>query len=189
MFDRLLFDRNKFDREVNDSWEGRLSGIGDLVCAPIIITQLRNFILSAYGDLIISVGITLEFGIILSGEGRLASYPDEDKIDIYLNQELTPTLTSYGKIDILNIGDMEVSVLDLRNISLLPGETITIDTDSMVVLFGLVHDVSSLTSDSEFFELDKGTNELRFEIGYEVAPNPMPADELDTIFIWQNRWL
>ena len=189
MFDRLLFDKNKFDREMNDSWEGRLSGLGDLVCTPVIITPLRSFILSAYGGLTISVGITLELDITLSGEGRLASYPDEDKIDIYFNQELTPTLTSYGKIDILSIGDMEVSVLDLRDISLLPGETITIDTDTMVVLFGLVHDVSSLTSDSEFFELDKGTNELRFDWTYETAPVPIPADELEITLIWQNRWL
>ena len=84
---------------------------------------------------------------------------------------------------------MEVSVLDLRNISLLPGETITIDTDSMVVLFGLVHDVSSLTSDSEFFELDKGTNELRFDWTYEANPNPIPENELEVTIIWQNRWL
>ena len=59
----------------------------------------------------------------------------------------------------------------------------------MTVLFGVNHDVSSLTDESIFFELNEGTNELKFEISYEIQPNPLPANELDTTLIWQNRWL
>ena len=192
MFDRLIFDSGKFDRETNDGYEGILSAEGAVICRPTVITPLQHVLFTSLGKLntLYPAYIVYTDILISNSVGQIrGANPDENHMDFILVLPLTITLTSSGDMDILNIGDAVVSVLDLRNINLLPNQTITIDTDAMVVLFGLVHDVSSLTSDSEFFELDKGTNELRFEIGYEVAPNPMPADELDTIFIWQNRWL
>lgn len=62
-----------------------------------------------------------------------------------------------GDLDVFNIGNIQTEIINLRGLSLLPNETITIDTDSMIVLFGLEHDVSSLSNDSVFFNLNEGT--------------------------------
>ena len=192
MFNRLIFDSGKFDREINDGYEGILSAEGAVICRLTVITPLRNVLFTSFGkrNALYLVYILCTDILIPDSVGQIrGANPDENHMYIILVLPLTITLTSSGDMDILNIGDAVVSVLDLRNINLLPNQTITIDTDAMVVLFGLTHDVSSLTSDSVFFELSEGINELKFEIGYEVAPNPMPANELDTTFIWQNRWL
>lgn len=192
MFNRLIFDSGKFDRETNDGYEGILSAEGAVICRPTVITPFQYVLFTSVGGLntLYPVYIVHTDILIPDSIGQIrGANPDESYMGLILILPLTITLTSSGDMDILNIGDAVVSVLDLRNINLLPNQTITIDTDAMVVLFGLTHDVSSLTSDSVFFELSEGINELKFEIGYEVAPNPMPANELDTTFIWQNRWL
>lgn len=185
MFNRLIFDSGKFNRETNDGYEGILSAEGAVICRPTVITPLRYVLFTSVGRLntLYPVYIVHTDILIPDSIGQIRG------ANLVLVLPLTITLTSSGDMDILNIGDAVVSVLDLRNINLLPDQTITIDTDAMVVLFGLEHDVSSLTNDSVFFELSEGINELKFEIGYEVAPDPIPANELETAFIWQNRWL
>lgn len=192
MFNRLIFDSGKFNRETNDGYEGILSAEGAVICRPTMITPFQYVLFTSVGGIKTLYPVYIVYTDILISDsvGQIrGANPNENHMDFNLVLPLTITLTSSGDMDILNIGEAVVSVLDLRNINLLPNQTITIDTDAMVVLLGLTHDVSSLTSDSVFFELSEGINELKFEIGYEVAPNPMPANELDTTFIWQNRWL
>ena len=185
MFNRLIFDSGKFNRETNDGYEGILFAEGAVICRPTVIIPLYYVLSTSIGDLKAFYPVYIVYTDILIPDsiGQIRG------ANLVLVLPLTITLTSSGDMDILNIGDAVVSVLDLRNINLLPNQIITIDTDAMVVLFGLIHDVSSLTNDSSFFELSEGINELKFEIGYEVAPNPMPANELEATFIWQNRWL
>lgn len=69
----------------------------------------------------------------------------------------------------------------LEDINLLPGETVIIDTDLLTVLFNSIEDVSSVTTDSIFFELSPGDN--------EIAINTDSAEHMDVTAIWQNRWL
>lgn len=191
MFNRLIFDSGKFNRETNDGYEVILSAEGAVICRPTVITPFQYVLFTSVGGLntLYPVYMVHTDILISSSIGQIRGANPEDSLGLILVLPLTITFTSSGDMDILSIGTQVVSVLDLREINLLPNETITIDTDAMIILFGLVHDVSSLTNDSSFFELSEGTNELKFEIGYEVAPNPMPANELETTFIWQNRWL
>ena len=57
----------------------------------------------------------------------------------------------------------------------------TIDTDLLQVLFGSIEDVSAVTSDSVFFELNPGENEILISTDSVTT--------LDVTAIWQNRWL
>lgn len=180
MFDRLIFDSGKFDRETNDGYEGRIHGGGELVCSPEMIQNL-NIILDGSATFFMVFGavayITGNAGEIYNGE------------NLVLVMEIDVNLSGAGDFDIFNIGDIVTDILKLNGIALLPGETVTIDTDTMTVLFGLEHDVSSLTNESVFFNLNEGQNELKFIIGYENVPSPIPENELETTIIWQNRWL
>ena len=190
MFDRLIFDSGKFDRETNNSYEGRMHGRGELVCSPEMI-QYLNITLDG------SASFVMVFGIVIyitgnSGEiieGNPPGQGGTGGMELVLIMETDVDLSGAGDLDIFNFGDIVTDVLKLSGITLLPGETITIDSDSMTVLFGLVHDVSSLTSDSVFFYLNEGENELKFIIGYQNPPSPIPENELETTIIWQNRWL
>lgn len=69
----------------------------------------------------------------------------------------------------------------LENINLLPGQTVIIDTDLLVVLFDNIEDVSSVTTDSVFFELSPGEN--------EITINTDSNQPMNVTAIWQNRWL
>ena len=188
MFDRLIFDSGKFNRETNDNYEGYIHGEGELDCA-IEMVQFIGLELNGSGE----VYCQLALFSYISGSGEIiqSHEPDEEpealKLNLVMNMEIK--MIGSGGLDITGLGDAEMDLLYLRGISLLPNQTITIDADSMTVLFGLEHDVSSLTGDSVFFELAKGINELNFEIGYEIDPDPMPANEVEVTAIWQNRWL
>lgn len=189
MFDRFIFDSGKFDRETNDSYEGHIHGSGELVTTPEMIQELSiTFDGSAsFSAVLAAVAyITGNNGEII--DGNLP--PDEyEGLKLVLVMEMNIALSGTGDLDMFNIGDIQTEIINLRGLSLLPNKTITIDTDSMTVLFGLEHDVSSLSNDSVFFNLNEGTNEIKFIIDYESVPSPMPANELETTIIWQNRWL
>ena len=191
MFDSLIFDSGRFDRESNNTYEGYIHGDGKLICQLEVICPFANFMFMGVGALI---NVLTPFAIISGCEGNIieGNQPGQGGnggLELTLVMELDSQINGVGTFDIFNFGDIKTDVLYLRDISLLPGKTITIDTDLMTVLFGFEHDVSSLTDDSIFFELNEGTNEIKFEITYEFDPNPIPANELETTFIWQNRWL
>ena len=73
------------------------------------------------------------------------------------------------------------NIIELIGIEFAPGDTIIIDTDLLQVLFGSKEDVSSVTSDSVFFELNPGENEITIDVDAETV--------LDITAVWQNRWL
>ena len=90
-------------------------------------------------------------------------------------------ITGFGEMTLRRLSAIDESILELININLLPGEVVTIDTDLLQVLFGSIEDVSAVTSDSVFFELNPGENEILISTDSVTT--------LDVTAIWQNRWL
>lgn len=90
-------------------------------------------------------------------------------------------LTGFGGLNIRRLSAMNENILELIGINLLPGETVTIDTDLLQVLFGSREDVSSVTNNSVFFELNPGEN--------EITVSTDTNESLEITGIWQNRWL
>ena len=86
-----------------------------------------------------------------------------------------------GEMILRRLSAMNENVLELIDINIQPGETIIIDTDLLQVLIGSKEDVSSITSDSVFFELNPGENEITVSTDSDTT--------LDVVAIWQNRWL
>jgi len=193
MFDRLIFDSGRFDRETNDKYEGQAHGAGELNTLAEMIYNIDIIIddgASTLFALMAPHAIIESSGEIIEGNpGNPGSQAGNGGLELILIMERDVDFSGVGDIDIFNIGDIQTEIINLRGLSLLPNETITIDTDSMIVLFGLEHDVSSLSNESVFFNLNEGTNEIKFIIGYESVPSPIPANELETTIIWQNRWL
>ena len=94
---------------------------------------------------------------------------------------ITIDVTGSGEMTLRRLSAIDESILELININLLPGEVVTIDTDLLQVLFGSIEDVSAVTSDSVFFELNPGENEILISTDSVTT--------LDVTAIWQNRWL
>ena len=94
---------------------------------------------------------------------------------------ITMDIKSAGEMTLRRLSAIDESILELININLLPGEVVTIDTDLLQVLFGSIEDVSAVTSDSVFFELNPGENEILISTDSVTT--------LDVTAIWQNRWL
>lgn len=100
-----------------------------------------------------------------------------------VNLEIPLIIQSHGQGSFLlrRVGALNENVIELIGINFLPGETITIDTDLLQVLFGAIEDVSSITNESVFFELNPGEN--------EITINTDTDSILEVVAIWQNRWL
>lgn len=162
MFDHNLFDKNGFDSNVPDSSD------------PIFYS---------YGGMRVNFLIESPLTIIFDGNSDLNSSFD-------LCTTLDISIYASSDFSVIGIGDTVLLVIHLENITLLPNEEITIDTDLLTVLFGSEYDVSSITNDSKFFELGPGRNILSFYAEFEGVP-PLPAfdNELDVTVIWENRWL
>lgn len=90
-------------------------------------------------------------------------------------------IMGFGEMPLRRLSAIDESILELIDINLLPGEVVTIDTDLLQVLFGSIEDVSAVTSDSVFFELNPGENEILISTDSVTT--------LDVTAIWQNRWL
>ena len=189
MFDRLIFDSGRFDRETNGNYEGQAHGAGELNTIVEIIYAIDIIIdgASTFFALMAPHAIIKSGGEIVEGNPGLQE--GNGGLELTLVMEYDVDFFCVGDLDVFNIGDIQTEIINLRDLSLLPNETITIDTDLMIVLFGLEHDVSSLSNDSVFFNLNEGINEIKFIIGYESVPSPIPENELETTIIWQNRWL
>ena len=106
------------------------------------------------------------------------------KSTVYFPMPIMPIamgITGFGEMTLRRLSAIDESILELININLLPGEVVTIDTDLLQVLFGSIEDVSAVTSDSVFFELNPGENEILISTDSVTT--------LDVTAIWQNRWL
>ena len=86
-----------------------------------------------------------------------------------------------GGLILRHLSAVNENILELIDMNLLPGETVTIDTDLLQVLLGAKEDVSIVTSDSIFFELNPGENEVSISTDSDTT--------LDVTAVWQNRWL
>lgn len=189
MFDRLIFDSGKFNRETNNLYEGNIHGIGELSIIPEVIYYIYDITFSGSG---LFSGILSTYAIIESNgeiiEGNPLQYGGTGGLELNLVMAKNILLSGGGELNTQNFGDAQTEILELRGIYLLPGQTMTIDTDSMIVLFGTVHDVSSLTRESIFFNLNEGSNQLNFQISYTEPPSSS-GGEIEVTIIWQNRWL
>ena len=132
-----------------------LSGAGAFVPRPVLWTAFVGN-LHGSGGIVINSQIRLQLPLLILQQGQ-------------------------GTTILRRIGALNENVIELIGINFLPGETITIDTDLLQVLFGPIEDVSSITSDSVFFELNPGENEIIIDIDSETT--------MDIVAIWQNRWL
>lgn len=110
----------------------------------------------------------------LTGDSNLAG-------NVTLPMPLLSDLMGSGDIILRRLSAVNENILELININLLPGETVIVDTDLLQVLFGSIEDVSAVTSDSVFFELNPGENEILISTDSNTA--------LDVTAVWQNRWL
>lgn len=79
------------------------------------------------------------------------------------------------------LGALNENMFELDGINLLPGEVVTIDTDLLSVFFGFRQDVSSVTTNSVFFDLSPGENNIVIETD--------AGEDMTVTAIWQNRWL
>lgn len=169
MFDHTLFNKNSFDR-----YEAPVSS---------------DFIISSYGNAIADFLITYNLTISLDGNDGGIS---EESTYFELITPLIISITSTSRAEVSRLGNTDISFIYLEDITLAPGEEITIDTDLLTVLINGVHDVSAITIDSTFFELGPGSNNLIFYPEYDNYPDPYSdplGSELDISLIWQNRWL
>ena len=138
---------------MNQHMKGSLSGEGSFAPQPIFGTSI---------------------GSALYGSGHATS-----KLNMLL--PLVISQRGEGVVTLRRIGGLNENFIELIDINLLPGQTITIDTDLLQVLLGSVEDVSAVTTESVFFELNPGEN--------EIIINSDSGDTMDVITIWQNRWL
>lgn len=86
-----------------------------------------------------------------------------------------------GDLDLRRLGALNENTIELIGVDIPPGQTVTIDTDLLQVLIGAVEDVSSVTTESVFFELNPGEN--------EITVRTDTGQKLEVVAIWQNRWL
>lgn len=209
MFDRFIFNKSRFDREVKESTLDNMdleifSVSSELVIHPIVIVPFNNDGISADGgikpnSLILETCNTIPFN---ANDGGIYGKVPGGEFKLILVLPLTIKINSIGRFDILRVGDTNIDIIEIKDINILPGQTITIDTDLMIVLLGMVHDVSHITDDSVFFELDDGRNELKFDYEIDGAPlsgpigglwggdeNGRVEDHAEITVIWQNRWL
>ena len=136
---------------------GNLVGAGAFTPRPVFETEL--------------------FCDVIRGSGEMSPH-------VNLQLPLKISSTGQGAFILRRLGSLNENVIELFGINLLPGETITIDTDLMEVLFGSVEDVSATSTESVFFELNPGANELAIDLGVDDSENTMAITA-----IWQNRWL
>lgn len=172
MFDHILFDKNAFD--------GHETAVSS------------DFIISSYGNMIADFDITYNLEISIGGSGGVGGQNAEEFLDLELLTPLFISLVGASKIEVIQLGNTDISYIYLEGLDLAPGEEIVIDTDLLITIINGIYDVSGITSDSVFFELGPGINELIFYPEYDNYPefysDPL-GNELDISLIWQNRWL
>lgn len=173
-----------------------LSGTGTLTPRPNILVPLKTS-LSSEGAVQINnrLYFTQQMVLSITGKGSFKVNPilqspihqinlsSTSKMSGFLSLPLPvpAQFTGSGELVLRRLGAMNENILELININLLPGETVTIDTDLLQVLFGAIEDVSSVTSDSIFFELNPGENEITISSDSDSS--------FDVTAVWQNRWL
>lgn len=154
---------------------GNVESNGDLLPFNVSIMQYVESSIVSRSD--IKVGAIMQTPLNFTTGGSSAL-----KSSISLKIPIGISLSGTSDISVRRFGSLGVESLELIGINLYPGESITIDTDLLDVMIGNRHDVTSVTTDSVFFELNPGESEIT--IGTDVLNSPLKAT-----LIWQNRWL
>ena len=103
------------------------------------------------------------------------------KMSPALQLPLLLDMNGSGTFTLRRLGALNENTIELLGLNLMPGESVTIDTDLLQVLIGAKEDVSSVTEESVFFTLNPGENEITVSTDTNTS--------LDLVTIWQNRWL
>jgi len=90
-------------------------------------------------------------------------------------------LSGNGTLLLNRISELNEEIFELKGISLAPGQTVIIDTNLLQVWINSQENVANVTTDSVFFELNPGINEIKIQTD--------KTGTLDVTAIWQNRWL
>lgn len=165
-------------------------GISPVVYMPIIITfqgsggisispqtYLRQYMqgaLSGMGTFVPQFVLAVSVTSNMQGSGEASP-------QISLQLPLVISHQGESSFMLRRLAAINANVIELIGINLLPGETVTIDTDSLDVLFGVIEDVSSVSTDSVFFELSPGENEITIDADSDGT--------MEVTAVWQNLWL
>lgn len=155
--------------------KGILNGYGTLKDLKPDIHQHIYGRLTGSGTVSSKLNFNQLIDVSLQGEGQLQN----KEVNLKLN--IAPEISGSGDLVMSRFGSLGEDIFELIGIDLKPGETVTIDTDLLDVIFGHRHDVTSVTADSVFFELNPGENQITISTDVEGS--------LDTTIIWNNRWL
>lgn len=153
-----------------------LSGEGDFEDSKMYFFQHVLASLSGHGTLTSSINLRVFMQGLFSGAGDL-----QMDNQFKLLMPLKSSFNGSGTLTLRRIGALNSDTLAFEGLDLQPGQSMTIDSDELTVFIGTFEDVSSVTSDSVFFHLQPGENEISFEA--DGSPN------LDVTIIWNNRWL
>ena len=152
-----------------------ISGIGDTkIDNRLRLIQYMEGIIKSVGNITPDLVMRMSMFVDFDGSSDMSE-------EIILTLPLISLQAGKGDTSLRRLSELNENILELSNINLLPGEMVTIDTGLLQVLFGMLEDVSSVTSDSIFFELSPGENEILISTDSD--------SELDVVAIWQNRWL
>lgn len=156
-------------------FKGSLSGFGESkINDKMYLLQQLNSHISAGGIFNTQFIMQSPISTHLAGDSTLTGI-------VALPLPMPMDFIGSGDIILRRLSAVNENILELININLLPGETVTIDTDLLQVLFGSMEDVSAVTNDSVFFELNPGENEILISTDSGTT--------LDVTAVWQNRWL
>ena len=187
MFDHILFDKTYFDRNTitGTNLQVIMQGGSSLNSFPFVfLVPFFNPYIENNSDFQTnSILFILNLTIAIDNDS------DTNFSPFFLLPLNGSCENNEGNLEIYRIGYSELKILDFEGIKLKPDSVIEIDTDLMTVKIDQVHDVSSLTASSEFFNFGVGTNELIFLIEFETPKDPRTDDELAVHVIWENRWL
>lgn len=155
-----------------------LVGNGDMVTSDssVVLQNPLPSTLGGSGGIQTSMVFASPLPIIaINGSGSLSG-------SLLLPLDLNINIGGEGSVVLRRINEMNESFIELVDITLAPGETVTIDTDLLSVMFGNREDVDCITSDSAIgLELAPGDN--------IVSISSDTNQELSVTAIWQNRWL
>lgn len=156
--------------------EIKLGGSSILADVPLHIVQEFDGAITSGGNMETDLVLQMHIGADLSGSGDTSV---ENQFALLM--PIDGAVTGNGDIESIRIGGLNSDTIAFTNLGLLAGQTLTIDTDDLDVYIDNLLNVSSVTNDSVFFQLQPGENELTF-----VSPN---NPNLTVTIIYQNRWL
>lgn len=79
----------------------------------------------------------------------------------------------------INLSDNDS--FELEGLSVAPGGTVIIDTDTLDIFINNIADVTSWVTGGQFFMLNPGDNEI-------VVTSNNPTQNLEVTIVWANRW-